>query len=316
MAAATAWACGGGAAWPCGDEVGGPGGSRASAACDTGVSRTAVRPVTQEGWTPLFNGRDLEGWTPKIRGLPAGEDPHGTFRVVADPQGWDGGRQGLLTVSYEGYTGEFDDRFGHLFYRQPYSDYDLLVEYRFVGRQAAGGPDWAWRNSGVMIHAQSPGSMGVAQDFPISLEAQFLGGGPDGVRPTANLCTPGTHVRMEGQLVSAHCVEARAPTVRDDRWVTVVLRVRGSREITHYVQGDPVLAYTDPVVGGGVVSGHESALKVNGTSLERGYIALQSESHPVQFRRVWIRTPGLDNPGTQNGPATARVTGPRPAREA
>lgn len=115
---------------------------------------------------PLFNGQDLSGWTPKIRGLPAGEDPYGTFRVVPDPDGGEDGGQGLLTVSYDAYPGDFARRFGHLFFAEPFGDYDLLVEYRFVGEQMAGGPAWAWRNSGVMIHAQPPRSMGRDQDFP------------------------------------------------------------------------------------------------------------------------------------------------------
>lgn len=229
-------------------------------------------------WISLFNGRDLEGWTPKITGSPPGVDALGTFRV----------EDGLLTVGYEGY-GTFGDRFGHLFYRTPFSHYVLRVEYRFVGEQTPGGPGWAWRNSGVMFHAQSPESMGVDQDFPISLEAQFLGGDGTNPRPTANLCTPGTHVTVGGALVEAHCVPAQAPTFHGDQWVTVDLVVRGDGLIRHVVAGDTVLAYGHPVVGGGAVNGFEPGAKVDGTPLSGGYIALQSESHPVQFRRVWIR---------------------------
>ncbi|MDX1495133.1 MAG: DUF1080 domain-containing protein, partial [Longimicrobiales bacterium] len=141
-------------------------------------------------WTPLFNGRDLSGWTPKIRGSAPGEDPMGTFRV----------EEGLLTVGYERY-GDFGDRFGHLFHEEPYSHYRLLVEYRFIGEQAAGAPAWAFRNSGVMVHAQAPGTMPADQDFPVSVEVQLLGGNGTDPRPTANLCTPGTHVHMDGRLV-------------------------------------------------------------------------------------------------------------------
>jgi hypothetical protein len=234
--------------------------------------------AADEAWVELFNGRDLNDWVVKIRGLPAGEDPMATFRV----------EDGLLTVGYESY-GEFDDRFGHLFYRTPYSHYVLRVEYRFVGEQAPGGPGWAWRNSGVMFHAQSPESMGVDQDFPISLEAQFLGGDGTAERPTANLCTPGTHVEMGGALETAHCITAEAPTFHGDRWVTVDLVVRGGESISHVVAGDTVLAYAHPVVGGGVVDGYLPEAKVDGTPLTGGWIALQSESHPVQFRKVWIK---------------------------
>ncbi|HSG47201.1 MAG TPA: family 16 glycoside hydrolase [Longimicrobiales bacterium] len=231
-----------------------------------------------EEWTRLFNGRDLDGWTPKIRGHEAGEDPRGTFRV----------EDGLLTVGYEGY-GDFQEAFGHLFFRTPFSRYVLRVEYRFVGEQLSGGPGWALRNSGVMFHAQSPESMFLDQDFPISLEAQFLGGDGTHPRPTANLCTPGTHVEMDGVLVQAHCVEAAGPTFHGEEWVTVELVVRGGASVAHVIQGDTVLAYARPVVGGGGVSDFDPALKVDGRPLTGGFIALQSESHPVQFRKVWIR---------------------------
>lgn len=240
------------------------------------VLTTACAPDTP--WTPLFNGRDLTGWTPKIRGYALGEDPMGTFRVEG----------GLLTVGYEQY-GDFGNRFGHLFFAEPYADYRLLVEYRFVGEQAQGGQAWATKNSGVMIHAQAPEAMPVEQDFPISLEAQFLGGSGTDPRPTANLCTPGTHVHMEGRLVEEHCLESSSPTFHGEEWVTVELVVRGDESIVHLVNGDTVITYERPVVGGGVVNGFDPGAKRDGEPLGRGYIALQSESHPIQFRRVLLQ---------------------------
>jgi hypothetical protein len=220
----------------------------------------------------------LSGWTPKIRGSELGQDPYGTFRV----------EDALLTVGYEKYD-DFEERFGHLFYETPFSHYQLHIEYRFVGEQAPGAPAWALRNSGVMFHAQSPESMLVDQDFPISLEAQFLGGNGVDERPTANLCTPGTHVRMEGELVEQHCVTASAPTVHGDEWVTFDLLVLGDSLIAHIMDGDTVLTYSRPVIGGGVVDGFDEAVKEDGRPLSSGYIALQSESHPVQFRQLLLR---------------------------
>ena len=231
------------------------------------------------GWIELFNGRDLSGWVPKVRGHATGEDPYGTFRV----------EDGLLTVGYEGYQGPFEDRFGHLFHERAFSSYELELEYRFVGEQMDGGPGWAWRNSGVMLHAQSPESMLSDQDFPISIEAQLLGGDGNADRPTANLCTPGTHVSIDGVLSEAHCVESTSPTFHGDVWVRVRLVVRGDASIVHLVEGDTVIAYERPVVGGGVVDGFDPEVKQDGTALGTGYIALQSESHPVQFRAVRIR---------------------------
>jgi hypothetical protein len=243
---------------------------------DSGEEAPGLHPDT--AWTPLFNGRDLSGWTPKIRFSELGLDSLDTFRV----------EDGLLTVSYDRYD-SFGNRFGHLFYERPLSSYDLLVEYRFVGEQVAGGEDWARANSGVMIHAQAPQSMPPDQDFPISLEAQFLGGLGEGERPTANLCTPGTEAQIDGTRIQAHCTPSTSPTIPVGEWVTVEISVRDGARIAHVVEGDTVLAYGSPEIGGGVVSGFDPRAKPDGAPLSRGYIALQSESHPIQFRRIWLR---------------------------
>ena len=246
-----------------------------AAAMESGVTGTVLEG---DGWTPLFNGRDLTGWTAKITGSDLGDDPLGTFRVEG----------GLLTVGYENYE-QFEGRFGHLFYEEPFSHYELRVEYRFVGEQVEGGPGWAFKNSGVMFHSQSPESMMRDQDFPISIEAQFLGGGGEGDRPTANLCTPATHVAMEGELVERHCTNSTAPTFHGEEWVTVDLLVLGDSLVAHIVDGDTVLTYSKPVIGGGDVAEFGDMAADEGRPLREGYIALQAESHPIQFRKVLIR---------------------------
>lgn len=225
-------------------------------------------------WIPLFNGRDLMGWTPKIVGQPAGKDEREIFRV----------EDGVLKVSYDGYE-SFDGTFGHLFYDTPYSHYRLRVEYRFTGEQTPGGPGWAWRNSGVMLHGQSAQSMGVDQEFPVSLELQMLGGDGTHERPTANLCTPGTDVDMSGAAVDAHCTNSTAPTFHGDQWVTVEAEVRGGKLIRHLIDGEVVLEYTrmrydpdDPEARG--------LEEYPDKWVTRGYLSLQAESHPVEFRCV------------------------------
>jgi ABC-type molybdate transport system substrate-binding protein len=229
-----------------------------------------------EGWRVLFNGRDLDGWIVKIRGFEAGNNYADTFRVT----------DGILTVAYDGYD-VFGDRFGHLFYAQPFSHYRLRIEYRFVGAQAANAPSWATRNSGVMVHSQPPATMLRDQDFPISIEVQFLGGLGDGrPRPTGNLCSPGTRVVYDGQPDASHCIQAAAPTIDGDRWVTADVLVQGDERIVHYIDGAPVIEYRDVTYGGGNVNGHRPEDKPDGQPLAAGYIALQSESHPIQFRRV------------------------------
>ena len=241
------------------------------------LSVTAHAQPDTEDWVSLFNGKDLDDWIVKIRGHETGENFANTFRV----------EDGLMLVSYEGYGDDYGDRFGHIFYKKPYSHYRVRIEYRFVGEQAAGAPDWATRNSGVMVHSQDPYSMPAGQDFPISLEVQFLGGLGDGKdRPTANMCSPGTHIEYRGEFTETHCIDSGSPTFHGDQWVTVEALVLGSSRIVHFVNGDAVMEYGNLTFGGGVVSGHKPEMKPDGEPISSGYIALQSESHPIQFRKV------------------------------
>ncbi|MCD6340267.1 MAG: DUF1080 domain-containing protein [Verrucomicrobia bacterium] len=234
-----------------------------------------------EGWIPLFNGKNLDGWKVKIRGYPLGENYARTFRV----------EDGLLKVAYDpkAYP-KFNNRFGHIFYQTPFSNYVLRVEYRFVGKQVPGGAGWAFRNSGVMFHCQSPESMGLNQDFPVSIEMQLLGG--DGVheRPTANLCTPGTNVEMDGKLITRHCTNSSSRTYHGDQWVLVELEVHGNRLVRHLAGGKTVLVYSKPQLDPRDPLGRKLIQERGGEKmLYGGYISLQSESHPVQFRKVEIK---------------------------
>ena len=250
------------------------------AACaPPGGGAAAVDPDERE-WVQLFNGRDLDGWTVKFRGQPLGADPHRTFRV----------EDGLLKVRYDGWNG-FDGEFGHLFYKDQFSYYIIGAEYRFVGGQVTGAPSslsWALRNNGLMLHSQSASSMGLDQDFPISLEMQLLGGLGQGPRTTGNLCTPGTHVVMGDTLVEEHCIPSSSATYEGDRWVRVEALVLGDSVIKHIVEGDTVLVYRKPVIGGGVVAGFDPAVKRDGTPLREGHIALQAETAEIDFRKVEI----------------------------
>jgi hypothetical protein len=245
---------------------------------------------SEEEWISLFNGRNLEQWIPKINGYETGENFGNTFRVD----------EGMITVSYDAYD-QFNSRFGHLFYEQPYSYYRLRIEYRFIDDQAPGGPGWAFRNSGIMIHGQTPESMAVNQDFPISIEVQLLGGDGTNDRTTANLCTPGTHVRMNGDLITEHCISSGSDTYHGDQWVHLEVVVYGDSLIQHFVEGEKVIEYTDPQIGGGVVNNYHEWVKKDDTMLEGGSISLQSESHPVQFRKVeLLNLKGCTDPKAKN----------------
>ncbi len=232
---------------------------------------------SKEEWRQLFNGKDLQGWTPKIRFHEAGENFGNTFRV----------EDGVLKVSYDEYD-KFDARFGHLFFDEEFSHYRLRVEYRIVGDQLPGGAGWAKKNSGIMVHGQRPETMAVDQNFPVCIEVQLLSGTGDGPRPTCNLCTPGTHVVMDGKLHTQHCTNSTSPTF-DDEWVTAEVEVHGDRGIKHYINGDLVLAYEQPQYDPKDKTAKQFVAGKAGPQLiDRGTISLQSESHPVEFRKVEI----------------------------
>ena len=219
----------------------------------------------------LFNGKDMAGWTPKFAGYEAGVNYKNTFRV----------EDGILKVKYDQYD-SFRNEFGHLFFKQIFSSYRLRIEYRFVDGAAPGGPAWAHLNSGVMVHSQSIESMALDQEFPVSLEAQFLGGTAALPRPTGNLCTPGTHVTIADTLTTIHCVEVNTKTYPAGEWVTMEVIAYGDSLLHHVVNGDTVITYTHPVLGGEYLPRNFA----EGTPLKEGYIALQSESHPIEFRKV------------------------------
>lgn len=227
-------------------------------------------------WVSIFNGKDLDGWTPKIRGHELGDNYADTFRV----------EDGLLTVSYDGYE-SFDGKFGHLFYKTPFSHYRLRIEYRFIGEQIKGGPGWAFRNSGIMAHCQAPESMDVNQSFPVSIEVQMLGGSGKGDRSTGNLCTPGTNVEIDGELVKKHVIPSKGKTYHGDQWVTLEVEVQGSDVVRHIVEGEVIHEYRKPQLDPKDKDA-KKLIKDDGLLLEGGYFSLQAESHPVQFRKVEI----------------------------
>ncbi|HKG67760.1 MAG TPA: DUF1080 domain-containing protein [Segetibacter sp.] len=225
-------------------------------------------------WIKLFNGKDLKEWQVKIKDHPLNENFGNTFRV----------ENGLLKVSYDQYD-DFNEQYGHIFYKKKFTAYLLVIEYRFIGEQVKGGPAWAYRNSGAMLHCQSPASMYLDQDFPISLEDQLLGGNGKDERSTANLCTPGTNVYLKGKLFTTHCVNSTSKTYHGDQWVHAEALVLGDSIIKHIVDNDTVIVYERPQYDGRDQWVKKAGFK-DGQLIREGFISLQSESHPCEFRKV------------------------------
>jgi hypothetical protein len=265
-------------------------------------------------WVQLFNGRDLADWDIKFKGQPLGVNLNDTFRV----------EDGLLKVRYDKWTG-FKGEFGHIFHKRPFSHYVVAAEYRFNGVQVTGaGPQYAWalRNNGIMAASQSAESMGLDQDFPISLEVQLLGGLGNGrPRTTGNLCTPGTNVVMNGKLHTAHCTNSTSQTYEGDQWVRVEALVLGDSIVKHIVNGDTVLTYTKPQMGGGGASNLKPGVYQDAKPITEGYISLQAETAEIDFRKVEVlELKGCTDPRATNykryfvtsDPAACRYAGARP----
>jgi hypothetical protein len=241
------------------------------------IASSFTQAHAQKGWINLFNGKDLKDWNIKIAKHDYKENYANTFRV----------ENGVMKVGYEGYT-DFNQQYGHIFYKKPFSAYLLKVTYRFVGDQAKGGEGWALRNSGAMLHCQAPETMLKDQDFPISIEGQILGGDGEHERHTSNVCTPGTEIVYQGKLFTPHCLDSRSKTYHGDQWVTAEFLVLQDSVVKHIIDGEVVLEYTKPRIGGGNVANFDPKAKTDGKALTSGYISLQSESHPIEFKSVQL----------------------------
>lgn len=240
---------------------------------------TPRQAKNQNGWISLFNGHNLDGWTVKVHHHDVGVNFGNTFRA----------EDGMIKVRYDQY-GDYNDQFAHLYYNVPYSHFHLKLDYRFSGQLQKGAPEYTLLNSGVMFHSQDPRTMLKEQNWPISVEMQFLAGLGDGKpRPTGNMCSPGTEIVYQGKPYPAHCLNSTSKTYDKEEWVHAELIVLGDSLITHIINSDTVLQYSHPTMGGGIVLGYDSTLWKPGMPLKSGYIALQSEGQPVEFRNIMLR---------------------------
>ena len=246
------------------------------------------KEITKEDWESLFNGKDLTGWDIKIKDHPLDENYKNTFRI----------EDSMIRVVYNDYE-KFDNQFGHLYSHKPYSYYKLKLQYRFVGDHLADAPEWADRNSGVMLHSQSAQSVDLNQNFPVSLEFQFLCGNGKDTVPTGNVCTPGTFITYNGKTFLGHIQNSNSKTYLKNEWINAEAEVYGDSLIRHIINGDTVLTYTNAMIGEGFVSKTsswtwagitDSLIWINkaNTPLKEGHIALQAESQPIDFRKIEI----------------------------
>ncbi|WP_158966368.1 DUF1080 domain-containing protein [Paraglaciecola sp. L3A3] len=244
-------------------------------------SSSAKNESAKTEWVSLFNGKNLDGWTAKFNGIPVGENYKDTFRV----------EDGLLTVSYDNWDGFEDDRFGHLFTNKSYSNYRIRVEYRFIGEQVTNDPkySWAYRNNGVMLNSPPAESMGLDQPFPISAEAQLLGGNGVDERTTGNFCSPSTHIIQNGKLIKKHCLTSSSKTFHGDQWVWFEAEVKADGSVKHFINDELVFEYSEMQIDPSDPWGKKWLDQGNPLKVTKGHISVQAETHPTQFRTIEIK---------------------------
>ncbi|WP_209402347.1 DUF1080 domain-containing protein [Pseudozobellia sp. WGM2] len=236
---------------------------------------SSIEKIEKENWISIFNGKDLNGWTMKINSYTLGENFGNTFRV----------EDSILKIRYDGYGPEFNSRFGALFFDKELKNYRLKVEYRFVGETAPGAPEWGYRDSGVQIHTQSPESVKLDQQFPICLEYNLHGGNGTDDRPLGAICGIGMQVEIDNVRSSEFCNPARiSKTFHGDQWVTIEIDIKDGK-MKHFVNREEILSYSNPIYD----ADNEYAqafLRGGDTTVTKGYISLQSNSHPIDFRKI------------------------------
>lgn len=245
---------------------------------DPGVlQNNCAEPQVKEAgeWQPLFNGRDLEGWKVKIAGYPLGTNYGSTFRV----------KDSLLSIRYDAYGDDFNSRFGALYFNRKLTDYRLRITYRFTGTTAPGAPEWGFRDSGIQFHSQPPETVKQDQTFPICLEYNLHGGNGRDERPVGEICANGMFVEVNGANNKSYCTEPFLKrTFHGDEWVTIEIDVKG-KDISHYVNGEKILSYSNPTYDPENEIARNFIINGN-TTVTGGYISLQSNSHPIDFKKI------------------------------
>ena len=223
-------------------------------------------PVTNSTANSVDENAYSNKWVPKVLGEAAGSDASGIFEISKN----------IVNIRFD-KKDSFDRRFAHLYLdkkvRPPFS---LSADYRFFSYQAKGAPNWAYRNSGLMLFTDSPFDIPQDQDIPKSIEAQLLSADPKRIRTTGNLCTPGTQVEIDERLVTQHCIYSTSTSFTGDDWVNIEVQVDTAGQVSHFINGEKVFSY-------------RRIQNDDGTLLLDGFIALQAESQNMQFKNLLLK---------------------------
>lgn len=227
-------------------------------------------------WVSIFNGKNLDNWLPKIAGYKLGDNFGHTFRV----------ENGILSTRYNEYD-SFNKRFGALYYNKKFINYRLRVEYRFTGVTAPGAPSWGYRDGGIQYDCQPPSTLNLDQPFPVCLEYNLLGGNGKDERPTGEICASGMFVEIKGKKNTSYCTPPIVKrTFSGDQWVSAEIDVQEGK-IIHFVNGEEIIRFENPRYDSANPIA-KNFIEDGNDEVKGGYISLQSNSHPMDFRKIEI----------------------------
>ena len=204
-----------------------------------------------------------------------GENLRNTFRV----------EDGLLKVRYDQWP-SFNGEFGHIFYKDPFSYYLLAAEYRFVGEQVAGAPGLGRPEQRPDAAQSAPADDAEGSglpDLPRDPAARRSWHGPahDGQPLHAGIARGVQRAAPHGALHQLDVADLRRRPVGARGSARPRRRARAPHR--RRTDGPRVLEAADRRRQ---VSPVDPAVKVDGTPMTGGYISLQAETAPIDFRKV------------------------------
>jgi hypothetical protein len=244
--------------------------------CVLSITSGSVASAADDGWTPLFNGKNFDGWYTYLESAGKNNDPNHVFKI-------ENGAIHILDVPMSG--GKSPN--GYLSTNQEFSNVRIHVEYKWGVKRSTEGK----RNSGLLYLAVGPDAI-----YPRSLECQIEETDVgdlwvvNGASVTAFFISPA--MPMYDDDMSAGTTVASVPGnstrvlksgdfENRDAWNTVEVILQGDRS-THLVNGRIVNTAHD-------IKQPDPQNPSQMIPLKSGHILLEAEGSEIWFRDVKIK---------------------------
>jgi Domain of Unknown Function (DUF1080) len=245
-----------------------------AAICLAGIAG-APRVSADDGWTPLFNGKNFDGWYSYVESSGKNSDPTHVFKV----------EDGAVHILDVAPGTKFEN--GYLSTTQEYSNVRIHAEYKWGTKRATEGK----RNSGLLYLAVGPDAI-----YPMSLECQI------------EETDVGDMWIVNGAQVTGFLVSPTFPMFDDDRNVGTTIRANVGDSLRILKSGDfedrngwntvEIILDGDTsthLVNGRVVNYAKDIRRPDPKNpahmipLTSGHILLEAEGSEVWFRNVKVK---------------------------